>query len=257
MSLNFIISGSTDIGNVKKTNQDSIKVMSMSSTKGNFVFAVLCDGMGGLAKGEVASSYVIKTFEKWAKLELPKLLEKGITDEEISTQWCELITKCNEKVKEFGKNCGVSLGTTITAMLISPQRYYIVNVGDTRAYEVSDKTHLLTNDQTVVSLEVAQGLITKEQAKLDPRRSILLQCIGASERVSPEIIFGESKQNVTYMLCSDGFRHEISREEIFNHFRPERMLNDSQMKKAEIALIKLNKQRHERDNISVITIRTY
>ena len=71
------------------------------------------------------------------------------------------------------------------------------------------------------------------------------------------MFFGETKLNATYMLCSDGFRHEISEEEIFEYLNPSMMMDADGMKRNMNALIELNKQRQERDNISVITVRTF
>jgi serine/threonine protein phosphatase PrpC len=60
--MNFIISANTDVGLVKDTNQDSLTSMVLSTPLGRMAFCVLCDGMGGLAKGEVASASVITAF---------------------------------------------------------------------------------------------------------------------------------------------------------------------------------------------------
>lgn len=255
--MKFIISASTDIGNVKKTNQDSLKAMSISCQEGKMVMAVLCDGMGGLAKGEVASFNLILGFENWTKNTLPQLCQSGITDEKVCADWTNIISTTNEKIKTYGGKLGISLGTTVTAMLITEKRYYIVHVGDSRAYEIYDKAVPLTKDQTLVERKIEMGEITKEQAKTDPQRSVLLQCVGASDVVYPEMFYGTPKQNAIYMLCSDGFRHEITREEIYEYLKPCNMLSHENMKNAELELIKLNKSRNERDNISVVTIRTY
>ena len=99
------------------------------------------------------------------------------------------------------------MGTTVTAMILTGGYYYIVNVGDSRAYEICSNLQVLTRDQTVVAREVEQGLLTLEQAETDPRRSVLLQCIGASDVVYPDFFLGEVKKDAVYMLCSDGFRH--------------------------------------------------
>ena len=101
------------------------------------------------------------------------------------------------------------------------------------------------------------GELTPEQAKTDVRRSVLLQCIGASEEVYPDMFFGDTKLNAVYMLCSDGFRHEISNEEIYNSLNPNVMVDAEGMKCNMQSLVELNKQRQERDNISVITVRTF
>lgn len=255
--MNYIVSASTDVGTTKDTNQDSLNVKVVSTAIGQAVFAVLCDGMGGLQKGEVASASVVNAYSKWAVEKLPQLIELGISDSAIRKDWVDIATEYNNKIKMYGKSSAVNLGTTVTVILLTEKRYYILNVGDTRAYEILDSVAVLTKDQTVVAREVELGNITREEAHTDSRRSVLLQCIGASDDVCPDMFFGETKQDAVYMLCSDGFRHEISNEDIFSYLCPGNMTNADQMKENVDALIQINKQRQERDNISVITIRTF
>ncbi len=255
--MNYIIAASTDIGNIKTTNQDSYGAKVITTKNGKMVFAVVCDGMGGLEKGEVASATVVSAFCNWANNKLPVLCEKGITDIDIRNEWVGIVTEYNEKIKYYGKTSGVSLGTTVTAMLITESRYYIINVGDTRAYEIDDSVKVLTKDQTFVAREVVLGNITEEEAKIDSRRSVLLQCVGASDAVYPDLFFGDTKLNAVYMLCSDGFRHEISEDEMFNYLQPNVMTDADGMKANMNKLIDINKQRQERDNITVLSIRTF
>lgn len=255
--MNYIIAADTDIGIVKNTNQDSFYSAVFSTKQGKIAFAVLCDGMGGLAKGEVASSTVIAAFTNWAKTRLPELSESEIADSVIRTEWCNIVTEYNDKIKVYGKKQGINLGTTITMLLLTDKRYYILNVGDTRCYEIASSVKVLTKDQTVVAREVELGILTEEQAKTDSRRSVLLQCIGASDAVYPEIIFGDTVQNAVYMLCSDGFRHEITEQEIYSYLNPDVMLSADGMKANIRALIETDKQRLERDNITVVTVRTF
>ena len=108
--------------------------------------------------------------------------------------------------------------------------YVIVHVGDTRAYQIGNEITQLTTDQTFVAREIERGTMTPEQAKKDKRRNMLLQCVGASEKVEPEIITGAARCG-SYMLCSDGFRHEISAEEIRQALAPERLVNRQTMHK--------------------------
>ncbi len=256
-NVNFIVSATTDIGLTKETNQDSCSVRVFSTPQGKMVLAVLCDGMGGLAKGEVASATLVNAFCKWADSRLPVLCEKGITDADIRAEWVGIATEYNEKIKNYGRRCGVSMGTTLTAMLITESRYYIINIGDTRAYEIAEGVKVLTKDQTVVAREVELGYLTPEQAAVDARRSVLLQCVGASEEAYPDMFFGEPKLGAVYMLCSDGFRHEITDSEIYRYLNPSVMLDADGMKSNMDALVELNKQRHERDNITVVSVRTF
>jgi len=255
--LNFIVSAATDVGLIKTVNQDCYCVKVFQTCLGEVVFAILCDGMGGLSNGEVASATLVDAFCNWTAARLPDLCDRGIPDGEIRSDWVSLIHDCNEQLKSYGASGGFSLGTTITAILLTSQRYYIVHVGDTRAYEITDCVRILTQDQTLVAREVERGMLTKDEAKTDPRRSILLQCVGASETVYPDLFFGDTAENAVYMLCCDGFRHEITEEEIYQYLNPCIMSDTAVMKRNLDALIELNKQRQERDNISVVAIRTY
>ena len=256
-NLDYIVSAATDIGISKDTNQDSFGVKVVDTKLGKIVVAVLCDGMGGLAKGEVASATVVDAFHKWILHQLPSLCESGISDSVIQNEWTGIILSCNRKISNYGKSIGINLGTTLAVIMLTETRYFIVNIGDSRVYAISDETALITKDQTVVAKEVEAGILTEEQAKNDPRRSILLQCIGASEIISPEYFFGDTRKNTVYMLCSDGFRHEITNKEIFQYLNPNVMCDAQQMKQNMDTLIEVNKQRLEKDNISVISIRTY
>lgn len=255
--MNFLVSASTDIGITKDTNQDSYDVRVLSTKLGTMVFAVLCDGMGGLAKGEVASASLVYAFKKWTEERLPVLCQSGITDNLIRSDWVNIVTELNEKIKTYGKKSGIDLGTTVTAMLVTDSRYYIINVGDTRAYEIVDSVKVITKDQTVVAHEVELGNLTEEEAAKDSRRSVLLQCVGASDTVYPDMFFGDTRENAVYMLCTDGFRHEVTEQEIHTYLNPSVMNDPNGMKSNMDTLIELNKQRQERDNISVITIRTF
>ncbi|MBQ8802265.1 MAG: serine/threonine-protein phosphatase [Tyzzerella sp.] len=255
--MNFIISANTDIGLTKDTNQDSLSVKVINTSQGRMAFAILCDGMGGLAKGEVASASVIKAFDNWICNELPKLCQGPIEDSIIRKQWEKIVTEQNEIIKTYGAKQGVKLGTTVVAMLLTQNRYYILNVGDSRAYELTTEIKQITQDQTFVAREVSLGNMTEEEAMKDSRRSVLLQCVGASDSVYPDFFFGDVQGNAVYMLCCDGFRHEIMPEEIYEKLQPNVLMDDYQMSQNSIYLIELNKQRKERDNISVALIRTF
>lgn len=255
--MNYIVSANTDIGIVKQTNQDSLSVKVINSSLGKMTFAILCDGMGGLAKGEVASASVIRSFDEWVYNSLPQLCNAPLNENVIRSQWEKILIDQNLMIKTYGARQGVRLGTTAVIMLLTDDRYYVMNVGDSRAYEISDTLAQLTNDQTFVAREVALGNMTPEQAEVDERRSVLLQCIGASEEVYPDFFVGTTKQNATYMLCSDGFRHEVTPGEIYEKFHPNVLLDEAAMTQNTLELIELNKQRNERDNISVVLVRTF
>lgn len=256
--MNYIISAATDVGLTKSTNQDSLTVKIMNTSIGRMVFALVCDGMGGLEKGEVASRAMIEAFDGWIKNELPGLLAaEKLEDSILRRQWEEIVTEQNRRIKTYGARQGVKLGTTVVAMLLTENRYYILNVGDSRAYEITDRLVQVTEDQTFVAREVALGNMTPEQAMVDERRNVLLQCVGASDEVYPEMFFGETKTNAVYMLCSDGFRHVVVPEEIYEKFQPGVLFDENRMYQNALELIELNKMRNETDNISVALVRTF
>lgn len=255
--MNFIISANTDVGISKSTNQDSLTSMVVNTPQGRMAFSVLCDGMGGLDKGEVASASVINAFRNWAVNNLPLLCSAPLEDVTIRNQWEAIITEQNQTIKAYGARHGVRLGTTAVVMLLTQTRYYILNVGDSRAYELTTGIRQITTDQTFVAREIAMGHMTEAEAEADSRRNVLLQCVGASDEVYPDMFFGDVQQNAIYMLCSDGFRHEITAVEIFEKLQPGVLFDDYTMQKNTISLIELNKQRQERDNISVALVRTF
>lgn len=255
--MNFIVTANTDVGTSKSTNQDSVSMKVFNTLQGKMALAVLCDGMGGLEKGEVASASVIRAFDQWARTRLPELSCAPLVDAVIRKEWEAIIDEQNNTINAYGARLGIRLGTTVVAMLLTQTRYYILNVGDSRAYELYQGIKQITQDQTFVAREVALGKMTEEEAKTDSRRSVLLQCVGASDSVFPDMFFGDVIPNAVYMLCCDGFRHEISPDEIFHWLRPEQLLNEQTMNQHSIELIELNKQRQERDNITVALIRTF
>ena len=109
----------------------------------------------------------------------------------------------------------------------------------------------------VVAVDLITLIMTPEEAETDSRRNVLLQCVGASDAVYPDMFFGETAHDAIYMLCSDGFRHEITSEEIFEKLQPSVVFDDYTMQQNTISLIELNKQRRERDNITVALVRTF
>lgn len=254
--MSYLISYHTDIGTKKKTNQDSILITQAMAEDEQVVLAAVCDGMGGLAKGEVASSTVVKALARWFKEEFPIILAENDWESKLHSSWRNLIRNVHQKIYEYGKRNGLKLGTTVTAMVFAKEQYFIVHVGDCRAYQISSQALQLTKDQTLVAREVDMGHITPEQAKTDKRRSVLLQCIGASEFMEPEFYRGKIQAGASYLLCSDGFRHEICSQELVQAFRPELFESEESMEKSLKKITQTVMSRGERDNISAVLIRT-
>lgn len=246
----------TDVGIKKKNNQDSLAIKIAETPNGQAAFAIICDGMGGLAKGELASKAVINAYCGWFEHDFVKLVRTGTFNTAIlKEQWDRIAVTENEKLKAYGESRGIMIGTTLSAILMYEDRYYIIHVGDSRVYELTDKMEQLTQDQTLVAREIAAGRLTPEQAETDSRRSILLQCVGASPVVEPDFIRGYITQNASYLLCSDGFRHKISGDEIMAKLSPLAAPDEDKMKEGCIFLTDLVKYRKETDNITVLLVK--
>ena len=255
--MNFLTAFHTDVGIKKKTNQDSLLIHQAQTDSGNVLLAVICDGMGGLAKGEVASACMIRAFSDWFRLELPGMLSAGLQPEALRSSWENLVANVNQKITDYSDRYNVSMGTTCTALLIVDKTYFIMNIGDSRFYLISDNIYQLTKDQTYIQREMDAGRMTYEQSLVDPQRNVLLQCVGASDVIEPDFFMGDVTINQCYMLCCDGFRHVINANEFFRFLNPGANTDPGTMQQNLIYLTELNKQRLETDNITAALIRTY
>ncbi|MGN0518584.1 MAG: PP2C family protein-serine/threonine phosphatase [Acutalibacteraceae bacterium] len=251
--MRFSAIADTDVGISKDINQDSIVVKHALYGDTEVLMAIICDGMGGLSNGELASATVIRMFSKWFDKSISQEL-KSVDMEVICGKWLHMIRTVNLKILEYGKKIKSSLGTTFSGILIVNDQYLIEHVGDSRIYHIDKKVKQLTTDQTYVAREVRRGNMTPEQAKTDKRRNLLLQCIGAVDNVEPEIAIGKIKNGI-YMLCSDGLRHEISEDEMYKALMPDNLKDKNVMRKSARSLIDLVKSRQEKDNISIVLIK--
>lgn len=255
--MNFLTAFHTDVGIKKKTNQDTLLIHQAQTSAGNVLLAVLCDGMGGLAKGEVASACMIRAFSNWFHQDFPSMLSAGLQPEALRGSWEKLVSDVNQKITVYSMENGVSMGTTCVALLAVSGTYYIMNIGDSRIYLISDNVYQLTKDQTYVQREMDAGRMTYEQALRDPQRNVLLQCVGASATIEPDFFMGDVSINQCFMLCCDGFRHVIDPKEFYEYLNPGVSTDSGTMQRNLVYLTELNKQRRETDNITAALIRTY
>jgi len=253
--MEFYISGSTNSGIKKDTNDDSFFVKRMKTSIGNVVFACVCDGMGGLEKGDLASATVVYSFDEWLHHELPMLTTRKIDEDVLAEQWQKIIEKDNEKIRAYGQEQSISLGTTLTALLLTEKRYYAVNVGDTRAYRIKGKKlNQITKDHSLVQHEIDNKRMTVEAAKTARIKNVLTQCIGVKEAVYPDFYFGKTTKDTTFFLCTDGFRHKLTDEEMVDNLSARNFTTEDDMKGKEELLIGYNMERRESDNITVVTV---
>ena len=191
----------TDVGARKKTNQDSCLCIQGTYKDHEFAVACICDGMGGLAKGEVASAALIKAVEEWCEKDLPDFLQSGKTrvfDKSVGRMLCDT----SIRIKNYSAGIG-ACGTTIAMVVLYRHTFHIVNVGDSRVYMFTKSLHQLTKDHTYVQREVDRGHLTLEEAEHHPRRSVLLQCVGAGETLAPDYLHGRYHDSTTFLVCCD------------------------------------------------------
>ena len=255
--MNFLTAAYTDVGIKKETNQDSMLVQQAQTDFGTVLLGVLCDGMGGLAKGEVASACMIRAFSNWFRNEFPILLYDGLQQDALRRSWDNLIASTSDRIKAYGERYGVRLGTTCVALLFVNDVYFALNVGDSRIYLITNDIFQLTKDQTYVQREIDANRMTYEQSLVDPQRSVLLQCIGASDVVIPDYYVGNAMPGQCFLLCCDGFRHLVEPAELYNYLNPEQAVDRESMEYNLRYLTELNKQRQETDNITAALIKLY
>jgi serine/threonine protein phosphatase PrpC len=253
--MKFTVGYHTDAGLRKKINQDSLLIKTAKSPYGRLGLFIVCDGMGGLSSGELASGTVINGMSKWFDEILSHINFNTVDKDDLYKFICGQVMDLNNKIFEYGIMQNQKLGTTLTLCLFVHNKYYIIQVGDSRAYKIVNNVEQLTKDQTFVQREVDRGNITMEEAINHPRKNVLLQCIGARKEVEPVMVTGELKGNEVFLICSDGFYRKLSNNEILNELRWSNLNNSEQIKSKTKNFIDLVKNREERDNITGLIVK--
>jgi protein phosphatase len=228
----------SDIGRVRKTNQDS------GYAGYNFFF--VADGMGGHAGGDIASAIIAQGVARADK-------DYEDTDQAASSV-TEALLEANQKlastVAEHPELKG--MGTTFSGVVFTGDLVTVTHIGDSRVYMVSEgKVSQVTKDHTFVQRLVDTGRITAEEALTHPRRSVLMRVLGDVE-IAPEIDTETFKAapGDRWMLCSDGLCGVVS-DEIINGI----LLNKSVDAEEATALLIYEAIEHGApDNITVVVV---
>jgi serine/threonine protein phosphatase PrpC len=233
----------TDIGCVRTGNQDAIAFVSPGNHDERHrrgVLAVVADGMGGHNGGEVASRLAVETICR----------QYFATPDDDPQRAIEgALRKANAAVFRAAEanEALMGMGTTVTALVLVGQRVLFVHVGDSRLYRLSHgRVTQLTRDDTLVQQMVSDGLITTEQARHHPERSVLLRSLGTR----PDLIVtaqscDRPEVGDCFVLCSDGLYDSIEPSEIAQ------VVESSDPQAACRRLIELARERDGSDNISV------
>ncbi len=213
--MNFNYFTTSDKGEFRKSNQDCLYANSMyvkaadgTDTGENIFLGVVCDGMGGLSHGEVASSTVVRAFADWFENRLPEIPRDESFGQNVAVCWQQLITDSNEKLRDIAAQNAQSMGTTLSALLLTENKFYAAQIGDSRVYVGNRNEGFfvpLTTDHSYVADMVAKGLMTAEEARLSNEKNILTRCIGVMKDVQADYYSGDLCGGDYFVICSDGF----------------------------------------------------
>jgi serine/threonine protein phosphatase PrpC len=221
MPVSLTVVAETDIGLVRKTNEDAFVIADL--TGGNLldrqriakfevgqrgVLLAVSDGMGGHQAGEVASALVVESLRRSMALQPAH----GPSDALLEMA----ALKANRDVWKAARLPGREhMGATLTAVFIHDKSAHIAEVGDSRAYLVrGGQIKQVTRDQSYVQLMVDSGAMKPEEAKRSDFSSVILQAMGLKETVQVALGRLDLRARDCFVLCSDGLSSLVSAEEI-------------------------------------------
>ncbi len=202
------IFGTSDKGRYRAENQDSFDLCSV----GEGTLAVVCDGMGGVAGGLLASELAAGRFLAYARAALEA--SGGTEVEDILRQATDA---ANRKVYRFASQTEeyTGMGTTLVAGYWTGGTAYFVNVGDSRAYRIAkDGIVQITKDHSLVQQMIDRGEITPAQGRHHPRRNIITRAVGSERFVTCDIFTVPVRPGDCYLLCSDGLTNAVEEAEL-------------------------------------------
>ena len=239
----------TDVGKVRTIDEDSILAADLSfginSESEKFLLLAVADGMGGHAKGEEASKIALNTLTKtiipelFGTVSFTELLENGIKN-------------ANQEILEYtAKNPESSgMGTTTVCALVKGNNIHLANVGDSRAYVISDdEIRRVTKDHSYVQSLIDEGQITEEEARDHPQKNVITKAVGIMESVEPDTMKLTLDDDESLLLCCDGVIAHLTDEDIHKI-----ICNENNPQNACQQIVDLANQRGGSDNISLIIL---
>lgn len=233
----------TDTGKVREMNQDAFKT---GTFREGGCFAVVCDGMGGVSGGQVASDICVN--EVSAHIE--KGYRKGMSMKSVKNLLVSAITASNIKVFEAANENKdyLGMGTTVVAVVILNGFAAVAHIGDSRAYLISDDIKQITKDHSVVQYLIDVGRITPEQAKTHPDRNVITRAVGVTAEIDVDVDIVPINSGETILICTDGLYEYISDSEMFEIIK-----NSNEAEPAKLLLDMAN-EAGGKDNITVVTV---
>ena len=239
----------TDVGQVRTVDEDSILAADLSfgvnSDTSKFLLLAVADGMGGHAKGEEASKIALNAIARAVIPDLlnntpfTKILEKGIQN-------------ANQDILDYtAENPEASgMGTTSVCAVVKDNQIHLANVGDSRAYRVSDdEICRVTKDHSYVQALIDEGEITEEQAREHPRKNEITRAVGIMPSIEVDTMKLTLDSDESLLLCCDGVIAHLSDDDIHKIIRDS---PDPQTACQEI--VDMANERGGSDNISLIIL---
>lgn len=212
--------------------------------------AVLADGMGAHAAGEIASEWTVKHFME----EMPRLLSRATDAQSLTDALRGLAQRVNELIVTHAQRQPSThgMGSTVVAAVPFGEDMVIGHLGDSRAYLCRNGLlQRLTNDHKWLDEQVAMGVLTPEQARTSKQTNALTRALGIEEDVDMAVTVVPVQDRDLFLLCTDGLTDMLSDATI------QRVLTQGTGYPAATAqrLIDLANQMGGKDNIGVVVMR--
>jgi protein phosphatase len=237
--VHFAAAALTDRGRKRPSNEDAF---GFSVEHGVYV---VCDGMGGAAAGEIASSLAVD--------EVLRLLTSRTADVPLPVAAEQAISAANEAIfSRAERNYRLNgMGTTLVGLVAEDRHVWVLNVGDSRCYRLRN-LHLeqLTLDHSLVEEQVRIGRMTPSEALRSPLRNVITRALGTQSQVTPDIFEMEAEPGDLFLLCSDGLTRELSDARIESLLNVEAKLEDKCAR-----LVNAAKKAGGQDNITCVLVR--
>ena len=238
--------GMTDIGLVRRENQDAYAVQVSEDT--GFTVCVVCDGMGGPGGGKLASRLAVDTFQTTCMGNL----RKDMTWEQVREVTAFAVTAANTAVYERSVRDNLrGMGTTLVSAILRDGEVLVDNVGDSRAYVVrggGDITRI-TRDHSVVERLVEQGNITEEEARSHPNRNIITRALGPDREAFSDSYTVSLEPGDCLLLCTDGLTGTVTDQELARE-----ILRGTKDNRCLDRLLELAKEQGAPDNVTAVLL---
>ncbi len=205
--------GGTNIGKVRNENQDAFEILQLDGA----VCLTVCDGMGGVNGGSVASSTALKGYHEYLKTKLTEEALRSMDFTQLSEVLVQGVNYAHEQVKKKVREDEEleGMGTTLVSAFVKDGNSVVINVGDSRCYSLSgEKFTRVTKDHSLVQELVDSGLLTEEEAEKHPQKNCITRAIGVDYDMTPDLFYVPFFEKL--VLCTDGLTNMVSEKEIKN-----------------------------------------